>query len=139
MNPLVYRTNPIWHQNSEKGLAPQNSHLKSIVIMLGCFHTFMNVLGAIGTLMAGTGLKRLLEEVYGENAVVHMMTGKSVQRAFRGHLLVNKCLNQMVVSEILDEHPDLGPLVDKAENIYESLVNGELNLDSAVASDTLVS
>ena len=68
-----------------------------------------------------------------------MMTGKSAQQAFRGHLLVNKCLNQMVVSEILDKHPDFGPLVNKAEDIYESLVNGESNLDSAVASDTLVS
>ena len=92
--------------------------------MLGCFHTFMNVLGAIGTLMAGMGLKRILEEIYGENALVHMMTGKSVQRAFRGHLLVTKCLNQMIVSEVLDDHPNLGSLVDKAEDIYESSVNG---------------
>ena len=36
----------------------------------------MNLLGAIGTLMEGTGLKNILETVYGENAVVHMMTGK---------------------------------------------------------------
>ena len=88
--------------------------------------------------MAGLGLKRILEEVYGENAVVHMMTGKSVQRSFRGHLLVTKCLNQMIVSEVLDEHPNLGSLVDKAEDIYESFVNGESNLDIAVAFDALV-
>jgi len=56
--------------------APQSSHLKGIVLMLGCFHTLMNLLGAIGTLMEGTGLKNILETVYGENAVVHMMTGK---------------------------------------------------------------
>ena len=67
---------------------PQTSQLKNIVLMLGSFHTFMNLLGAIGTLMQGTGLQNILELVYGENAVVHMMTGKSVQRAFRGHLLV---------------------------------------------------
>ena len=53
----------------------------------------MNLLGAIGTLMEGTGLKNILETVYGENAVVHMMTGKAVQRALWGHLLVDKCLN----------------------------------------------
>ena len=138
--PVITFDQPLYWKASEIiADAPQNSHLKSIVVMLGCFHTFMNVLGAIGTLMAGTGLKRILEEVYGENAVVHMMTGKSVQRAFRGHLLITKCLNQMIVSEVLDEHPNLGSLVDKAEDIYESLVNGESNLDSAVASDTLVS
>jgi len=31
-----------------------------------------------GTLMEGKGLKNILETVYGENAVVHMMTGKAV-------------------------------------------------------------
>ena len=33
--------------------APQNSHLKGVVLMLGCFHTLMNLLGSIGTLMEG--------------------------------------------------------------------------------------
>ena len=45
--------------------APQSSHLKGIVLMLGCFHTLMNLLGAIGTLMEGTGLSNILETVYG--------------------------------------------------------------------------
>ena len=48
--------------------------------MLGCFHTLMNLLGAIGSLMEGTGLKNILETVYGENAVGHMMTGKKLSR-----------------------------------------------------------
>ena len=63
--------------------APPSSHLKGIVLMFGCFHTFMNLLGAIGTLIEGTCIKNLFETVYGENAVVHMMTGKTVQRALR--------------------------------------------------------
>ena len=58
---------------------PGNSQLKNIVLMLGSFHTFMNLLGTIGKLMEGTGLKSILEVVNGENAVVHMLTGKSVQ------------------------------------------------------------
>ena len=63
--PVITFGQPLYWKASEIiADAPQNSHLKSIVVMLGCFHTFMNVLGAIGTLMAGTGLKRILEEVY---------------------------------------------------------------------------
>jgi hypothetical protein len=58
--------------------APQSSLLKGIVLILGCVHTRMNLLGAIGTLIEGTGLKNILEPVYRENAVVHMMTGKAV-------------------------------------------------------------
>ena len=40
----------------------------------------MNLLGAIGTLMEGTGLKEILRTVYGDNSVAHMLTGKSVQK-----------------------------------------------------------
>ena len=77
--------------------APKSSHLKSIV-NIGCFHTFMNLLGTIGTLMEGKGLRGIMEVVYGGN-IKHMMTGKSVQRAFRGHLLVDRCLNHLIVSD----------------------------------------
>ena len=52
-------------------------NLKDIVLILGSFHTFMNLLGVIGTLMAGSGLSNILCEVYGENAVVHMMSNKA--------------------------------------------------------------
>ena len=40
--------------------APQNSHLKGVVLMLGCFHTLMNLLGAIGTLIEGPVSKTYL-------------------------------------------------------------------------------
>ena len=54
----------------------------------------MNLLGAIGTLMDESGLKDILETIYGENTVVHMMNGKAVERAFRGHLFVSVLLNR---------------------------------------------
>ena len=92
--PLYWKASEIIHN------APVDSHLKDIVLLLGSFHTFMNFLGAVGTLMKGTGLKEILEVLYGENAVVHMLAGKSVQRAFRGHLLVEKSLNGMIALDI---------------------------------------
>ncbi len=97
----------------------------------------MNLLGAIGTLMEGTGLTNILEVVYGENAVHHMMTGKSVQRAFRGHLLVDRCLNYMVVSEVLQDEPGFESLVEQAEKFYTSLVAKEITLENALPSDPL--
>ncbi|KAH3794898.1 hypothetical protein DPMN_148437 [Dreissena polymorpha] len=36
---------------------PHNSCLKSIVLMLVCFHTLVNLLGAIGFIIEGTGLR----------------------------------------------------------------------------------
>ena len=62
----------------------------------------MNLLVAVGTLMDGTGLTNIMEVVYGDNAALQLMTGKSVERSFRGHLLVNNCLNHMIVSAIVN-------------------------------------
>ncbi len=80
-----------------------SSCLRDIVLLLGSFHTFMNLLCALGTLMNGTGLKDILEAVYGENAVGHVLTGKAAQRAFRGHLLVDKCLTREIVKKVADD------------------------------------
>ena len=96
--------------------SPPGSHLKTIVLLLGGIYTFMNVLGAIGTLMDGTWLKEILETIYGENSVTHMLTGKSVQRAFRGHLLVDKCLNRVMVSEISELKPQFAAMISQSED-----------------------
>lgn len=54
---------------------PSSSPLKTIVLMLGGFHTLMNLLGAIGSLMEGSVLNNIIKVVYGENAVDHMRCG----------------------------------------------------------------
>ena len=118
--------------------APQSSHLKGIVLMLGCFHTLMNLLGAIGTLMEGTGLSNILETVYGGNAVGHMMTGKAVQRALRGHLLVDKCLHSQLITEVAKDNPEIPTLLDQAEELYSSLLSGEMTRADAAASEVLI-
>ena len=105
--------------------------------MMGSFHTFMNLLGAIGTLMQGTGLQNILELVYGENAVVHMMTGKSVQRAFRGHLLVDKCLNQAILSDLMNIDHDFKSLVGEAEIIYTSLIKREMAMENITLDEDI--
>ena len=116
--------------------APQSSHLKGIVLMLGCFHTLMNLLGVIGSLMEGTGLKNIL--VYGENVVSHMMTGKAVQRALRGHLLVDKCLHSQLITEVAKDNPEIRTLLDQAEELYSSLLSGEMTHADAAASEVLI-
>jgi hypothetical protein len=111
--------------------APDGSHLKKVIPLLGCFHTFMNLLGAIGTLMEGSGLSTVLEAVYGENAVHHMMTGKAVSRAFRGHLLIDKCLNALLLEDLAEEEREL---VSKAEDAYTRLTKESENHDSILES-----
>ena len=93
----------------------------------------MNVLGAIGTLMKGTGLINILESVYGANKVLHMMTGKVVKRAFRGHLLIDKCLNHLIVSATLNANPEFA-----SEKFYSSVIAGETTLEDNDLSNTLI-
>ena len=135
--PIITFDQPLYWKAAELIIDASQNNLKKIVMMLGCFHTFMNLLGAIGTLMEGTGLQSILEVVYGANAVVHMMTGKSVQRSFRGHLLVKKCLNHMIVSDMVKDSPKLAKLVDESEEMYYSLLAGEMTLESILTSDTM--
>ena len=136
--PIITFDQPLYWKAAEIIMdAPESSQLKSIVLMLGCFHTFMNLLGAIGTLMEGSGLRNIMEVAYGSNAVQHMMSGISVQQAFRGHLLMDRCINDLVVSDLLEDNPQFQSLIDEAEEMYSSLVAKETTLESAVASDML--
>ena len=58
--PLYWKASQIIHEYKD---------LENTVLMLGSFHTLMNLVGAIGTLMKGSGLNEVLQEIYGSNAV----------------------------------------------------------------------
>ena len=138
LEPVITFDQPLYWKAAEIIQdSPSNSHLKSIVLLLGCFHTLMNLLGAIGTLMEDTGLAEILGSVYGENAISHMMTGKSAQRAFRGHLLVDRCLNHIVVSDVINANPEVAEKIEQAEEIYTRVKNGEAPLESVLTSEVL--
>ena len=51
----------------------------------------------------GISLEESLETVYGENAVQHMMSGKAVSRAPRGHFLVEAALTNKLISNYLPQ------------------------------------
>jgi hypothetical protein len=79
---------------------PLDSPLKSLVLRLGGFHTEMSFIGSIGHIMSGSGLTSMLETVYAPTAVSHMMSGKAIARAVRGHFLVDTALTTLMMSEI---------------------------------------
>ena len=76
-----------------------DSDLKSIILHLGTFHFQMSFLGAIGYLMAGSGLQEITELVYAPSAVVHILSGKAYARAVRAHLLVDAALNALILAD----------------------------------------
>lgn len=134
--PIVTFDQPLFFKASEIIYnSPERSLLKNITLMLGSFHTLMNVLGAIGTLMQGSGLTDTLKTVYGDNAVKHMIGGKAVQRALRGHLLVEKCLNGMLVCKMMESDPEFANSVKTCEDMYNSLLEGKTTLETVATSE----
>jgi hypothetical protein len=54
---------PLYWKASKIITSTDDPIIKKIVLTLGTFHTVMNLLGAIGTLMENTGLSSILETV----------------------------------------------------------------------------
>ena len=97
--PVLTFDQPLWWKSTViVDSEPPTSALRSIVLLLGGFHCQMSFLGCIGRLMAGSGLKQVLEVAFAQNSVIHMLSGKSVSRAVRGHFLVDAVLNALVLS-----------------------------------------
>ena len=86
----------------------------------------MSFLGSIGAIMKGSGLEDLLSEVYAENSVTHMVSGKAVARAIRGHLLVQSSLMSLLLDMITDTDNDVGEL----DKFYERALDGNLDQES---------
>ena len=64
----------------------------NIVTRLGDFHLLMSFLGSIGKMMESSGIEDVLESVYGSNTVKHILSGKAISRALRGHFLLQSAL-----------------------------------------------
>lgn len=97
--PVITFDQPLWWKAFT--LVESSPELQPAIIRLGAFHTEMSFLGSIGHLMSGSGIHELLEVVYASSAVGHMLTGKAVSRAVRGHILVNAALNTILTCSAL--------------------------------------
>ena len=87
--------------------------------------------------MDGNGLKDVFETIYGANAVVHMMSGKAVQRAFRGHLLVSQYLTKQITAKVIEDEPNFEMLVTEVERVYTQAKAGCVNLDALLNNDCI--
>ena len=107
VTPVITFDQPLWWKAlAIIGSEPEGSDFREIVLRLGAFHTLMSFLGAIGYLMAGSGLWHLLELIYSTNTVTHMFSGKAYERAFRGHILADAALNTLLVNKLFGSLTD---------------------------------
>ncbi|CAH3177828.1 unnamed protein product [Porites lobata] len=120
-NPIVTFDQPLWWTAFNIIQTEQaDSDLRKVILRLGAFHTEMSFLGTIGHLMAGSGLRELLELIYASNAVDHILTGKAIARAVRAHLIVDAALNAPLYSAALGvpipQHQHAGMVTLDANN-----------------------
>ena len=90
--PLFWKASKIIHSSTDR-------NIQEIIVTLGTFHTVMNLLGAIGTIMGNTGLSNILEAIYNDNSVAHTLGGKAVSRALRAHFIVDQCLSILIAKK----------------------------------------
>ena len=75
-------------------------------------------MGGIGEIM-NSGLENILEEIYGGNAVQHMLQGKAFSRALRENLIVVQAVSSLLYEKAFSEEENLSTL----SNLYENLLN----------------
>ena len=150
VTPILTFDQPLWWKalmiiESE----PKESDLRGIVLRLGGFHTEMSFLGSIGHLMDSSGLQEMLESIYAPNAVVHMLSGKAIARAVRGHFIVDAALNALLLHSGFNAPLPCQPIeadveiatknhdVDEALTLYEKLMAGEISAEEVCSSKVL--
>ena len=62
----------------------------------------MSFLGSIGHFMSSSGLREVLETIYGSDTLPHMLSGSAISRAFRGHLIVSGVLYATIISDLYE-------------------------------------
>jgi len=103
----------------------------------------MSFLGCIGHAMSGSGLQELLEVVYSANTVTHILSGKAVARAVRGHLLVDSALNAMVAAKTFNTSLPAYPESDERQaeddppSASSSTVSEVIEVSSQSGSDEM--
>ena len=80
----------------------------------------MSFAGSIGSLMDGSGIESILQTVYGENTVKHMLGGKAIARALRGHNLVETALTIKLKQMLFNK--------DEEEREYTTLTTREIEM-----------
>jgi len=114
--PVITFDQPLWWKvHIILASEPPESELHSLVVRLGGFHAEMSFLGCIGHVMSGSGLQELLEVVYSPNTVTHILSGKAVARAVRGHLLMDSALSAMVAAKTFNTSLPADPESDERQ------------------------
>ena len=168
IRPILTFDQPLYQKAVELQVNESESSLiRKIILRLGGLHTCMSFLGSIGHLMNSSGLQQALETAYAENTVPHMLTGKALSRAIRGHMITSGVLHAIMISQIYDspisyteedidgeeidrseqeidhsEHRLLefakGSKLEEISQLFELLMAGKISIEEVNSDSTLI-
>ena len=98
-SPCITFDQPLWLKAVEI-MTEKSLHS---LCCLGGFHTLTSFLGSIGTSMKGSGFSECKKVVRDEIAVRHIVSGKAIARALRGHFLLQSALRLQIIRLLQQE------------------------------------
>ena len=60
----------------------------------------MSFLESIGHSMSSSGLREVLETIYGSDTVPHKLSGSAISRTFQGHFIISRVLYATIISDV---------------------------------------
>ena len=128
-DPVLTFDQPLyWIAMEIKTHEQQKGTFNKMVLMLGTFHTCMSFYGSIGYIMTGTGIQSLLELIYAEHTVPHILSGKAFARATRAHLITVGVLSALLIANLHNIDFDLNVDDDDFGTKFHEALNGHEEL-----------
>lgn len=81
----------------------EKNGFSKVIVRLGGFHLLMSFMGAIGNIMAGSGLQEVWSIIYAPNVASQLMTGHSYSRTLRAHFLTQLALAKIIFEKCKDQ------------------------------------
>ena len=96
VTPILMFDQPLWWKGQLIiANEPAGGDLHELVLRLGGFHAEMSFRGCIFSVMAASGLEELVGVEFAPNTVKHVLSGKPLARAIRGHILVDSTSTEL--------------------------------------------
>lgn len=105
------------------------NQLSSIILRIGGFYTGMSYSGSMGTIMDGSGLKEGFSQIFAENSAEKALTGHAWSHCFRGHVIVQSALMNIVLDSVTlteEENSMLNEVLGSIEKDSWSEVGGDI-------------
>ena len=120
-SPCITFDQPLWLKAVEI-ITEKSLH---ILCRLGGFHTLMCFLGSISTSVKGSGFSECIQVVYGKSAVQHIVSGKAIARALRGHFLLQSPLRLQIIRLLQQEEMISEEDLNTLKSLHENFIKGK--------------